>query len=282
MSQITNTSDLRTLTGNGGGGLVYPAGGNITLVGGAGIAITGQPGAHTITIDATGATASTFVTNSGTATPLAGTLLIVGANSSITTAAAGVGNHAVTVSLDNITNNAVLIGGPTETINNLTLINGQLPIGSTGASPVAGNITSTDGSLTISNGAGTIDLSVNGGGLSWSTVNANTLMLPNHGYSVDSNGGDIDMTLPVTSPAGAIIKIADIGVSNNAWTIKQNAGQVIKSALGITTTVGVAGDLQPAIDKFNSDVNNATITLLCVIANTQWNVEAANCILAPI
>lgn len=37
---------------------------------------------------------------------------------------------------------------------------GQIPIGDTGGVPVLGNITSSDGSVTITNGPGTIDLSV--------------------------------------------------------------------------------------------------------------------------
>jgi hypothetical protein len=40
--------------------------------------------------------------------------------------------------------------------------NGQIPIGQTGGVPVLGNITSLDGSVTVTNGAGTIDLSVVG------------------------------------------------------------------------------------------------------------------------
>lgn len=60
--------------------------------------------------------------------------------------------------------------------------NGQIPIGSTGADPVLANITSSDASVTISNGAGSINLAVPAGaGLSLaafgSTPNSNGLSL---------------------------------------------------------------------------------------------------------
>jgi hypothetical protein len=54
---------------------------------------------------------------------------------------------------------SVLIGGTNNSIDRLELADGQLVIGAFGARPVAGNITSTDGSVTITNGPGTIDLS---------------------------------------------------------------------------------------------------------------------------
>lgn len=47
------------------------------------------------------------------------------------------------------------------------LTNGQIPIGSTAGTPQAGNLTSSDGSITITNGSNTIDLSAAGGNFGW-------------------------------------------------------------------------------------------------------------------
>jgi hypothetical protein len=60
------------------------------------------------------------------------------------------------------TANTILYGaGPLLTMSELgPLTNGQLIIGSTGLAPVAGSLTSTNGSVTITGGAGTIDLAV--------------------------------------------------------------------------------------------------------------------------
>lgn len=62
-------------------------------------------------------------------------------------------------SVSNIIIWSVLIGGVNHSIDALELADGQLVIGSFGARPVASNITSTDGSITVTNGPGTIDLS---------------------------------------------------------------------------------------------------------------------------
>jgi hypothetical protein len=59
-----------------------------------------------------------------------------------------------------VTQHSLLVGGATSsTLNNLGVAtNGQLPIGSSGADPVLGNITSSSSTLLITNGAGTIDV----------------------------------------------------------------------------------------------------------------------------
>ena len=51
---------------------------------------------------------------------------------------------------------------------------GQIPIGDTGGVPILNNITSLDGSVTITNGPGTIDLSANGFTGTGSTIGAVT------------------------------------------------------------------------------------------------------------
>jgi hypothetical protein len=55
----------------------------------------------------------------------------------------------------------------------IVLSNGQLLIGRTGNSPVAGNITSLDSSVQVTNGSGTIDLSVAGDFVGYMTLNTN-------------------------------------------------------------------------------------------------------------
>lgn len=59
---------------------------------------------------------------------------------------------------------------------------GQLPIGQTGGIPVLGNITSIDGSVTVTNGPGSIDLSVSnelfGTGTTIGAVTTNLITIP--------------------------------------------------------------------------------------------------------
>ena len=147
-------------------------------------------------ISSSDAIATSYATNSGSAVPVANTLTIAGTsaqgvstsgsgstvtitNADWTTSQKGVGtlatnaetiagsvtNKAVTpddlkAKLGVQTANGIPYGaGNSSAISWLgAATNGQIPIGSTGSAPVLGNITSTGGSLTITNGAGTINI----------------------------------------------------------------------------------------------------------------------------
>jgi hypothetical protein len=161
-----------------------------------------------------------------------------------------------------VTQHAVLIGDAGEVPTNLgPLTNGQLVIGSTGVAPVAANLASVDASVTITNGAGSIDLSVAGGGIGWTEVTgAAQAGAVNSGY-ITNRGAGVTVTLPDTAALGSIIKIA--GKQGN-WVIAQNAGETIHFGNQDTTT-GVGGSLTATDD---SDC----VELLCTTANTNWTV----------
>lgn len=75
---ITSGVVFETLTGNSGG-VVPPSSNNINVVGdGTYITTTGNPGTSTLTISVTGAITQLYQTDSGTATPMAGTLQVLG------------------------------------------------------------------------------------------------------------------------------------------------------------------------------------------------------------
>ena len=80
---------------------------------------------------------------------------------------------------------------------------------------------------------------------------------------VTNNGATLTtFTLPATSAFGTTIEIA--GFSAGGWTLAQNSGQSINFGNAATTT-GVGGSL-------SSSNKNDYIRLLCVTANTTWNV----------
>lgn len=84
--------------------------------------------------------------------------------------------------------------------------NGQIPIGSTGNAPVLANITSSDGTVTITNGAGTIDLSATKSKGSTSTVGAvtgNILSVPLGGVAGTFQFEARVKGFESTGPAGA-------------------------------------------------------------------------------
>ncbi len=95
MSQIgrvvTNTGPggfVQTLTGNTGGA-VPPTAGNINVIGSGDVTVAGTPGTSTLTISLSGTIADSFHGNTGIATPVAGVLNVITANSTPTFVGSG-------------------------------------------------------------------------------------------------------------------------------------------------------------------------------------------------
>lgn len=98
---------------------------------------------------------------------------------------------------------------------------------------------------------------------SWSVVTGATqAMAVNKGY-IANNAGTCVMTLPSTAAVGDILEVTGI---NNAtgWQIAQNAGQIIHFGT-IDTTTGAGGSLA-------SVATRDSVRMVCVVANTQFNV----------
>lgn len=140
--------------------------------------------------------------------------------------------------------------------------NGQIPIGN-GSTYVAANITSTGGSVTITNGAGTINLESSG--ITWSTVaGTSQAIVKNNGY-IPLNAGLTTLTLPAAAAVGDMFRIA--GYGSGGWVLAQNAGQSV--ILGnATTTPGVTGSLA-------STNPHDCIEVICVVLNNQFQVISA-------
>jgi hypothetical protein len=140
---IANGTDGQVLIGSSAGS---PAWGSFT----AGANVTLTPGHNTLTIASTGGVAGGVTqvhTQAGTANELlADTSVTINGLAPLTTSggAAGPGTNTVQVALTNGANGQVLIGG--------------------GAGASWANLTSADGSVTITNGANTISLTTAGGG----------------------------------------------------------------------------------------------------------------------
>lgn len=98
-------------------------------------------------------------------------------------------------------------GGNNAAINWLAeAANGQIPIGSTGNNPILANITSSDGSVTVTNGPGSINLSVVGATGVVNSVTAGT------GVNVTPTTGNVVVSVLANS------KITKI-TSNGTWTV---------------------------------------------------------------
>ena len=141
------------------------------------------------------------------------------------------------------------------------MTNGQLIIGSTGATPTAATLTAGTG-ITIANSAGSITISGAGSGYSWTEVTGTTQqMAVNNGY-IANNAGLVTLTLPVSASLGDTVILQGKGVG--LFKIGQNSGQTIRFG-NVSTTTGTGGSLT-AIAQWNS------IELLCITATTEWAV----------
>lgn len=143
------------------------------------------------------------------------------------------------------------------------LTNGQLLIGSTGADPVGAVLTSTGASITITNGAGTINLETAAAGETWTDVTgASQTIAVNKGYTA-SNAGAVAFTLPAVAAYGTIFEVTT-GTTTGGWTIAQAAGQSIVFG-NATTTTGTGGSLA-------STLAGDGVRCLCIVANTGYKV----------
>jgi hypothetical protein len=114
-----------------------------------------------VTFSGSGSTETLTGNSGGAVSPTANNINTVGTGS--ITIVGNPGTSTLTTELTGLTNHSILVGAGTPTITSLGVAtNGQLPIGSTGADPVLANITSSGGTISITNGAGSISIDVNG------------------------------------------------------------------------------------------------------------------------
>lgn len=191
----------------------------------------------------------------------------MGTNNAINLSSSGLAKYdgAGTFSGVTTTNHNILLGAASNGITNLALTNGQLAIGSTGADPSAATLTAGTG-ISITNGAGSITLNAIGGGLTWTVVTGTSQSAAvNNGY-IANNAGLVTVTLPATSAVGDTVAVTGI---NNAtgWKVAQNAGNQIFFGASSTTS-GAGGSLA-------STATRDTVYLVCVTANSAWNVVSS-------
>lgn len=140
-----------------------------------------------------------------------------------------------------------------------SMTNGQLMIGSTGATPVLATLTGSGG-ISIVNTAGAITISGSGSGYGWTEVTGTTQsMAINNGY-IANNVALVTLTLPAVAAVGDTVILQ--GKGSGLYRIAQNAGQIINFGSS-PTTVGAGGSLT-ATNQFDS------IELICITANTTW------------
>jgi hypothetical protein len=165
--------------------------------------------------------------------------------------------------LSAITANTVMTGNGTGPVNLVAAgTNGQALLGSTGAEPIFATLSSSDGSVTFTPGAGTLSLQVAVPVSPWVDVTgASQAMAVNTSYTAD-RATLVTLTLPAVAAYGSTFRIVGKGVGG--WLLAQGAGQTVHFGVANTTT-GATGSLA-------SSAQYDTITFVCSIANTDFTV----------
>jgi hypothetical protein len=120
--------------------------------------------------------------------------------------------------------------------------------------------------ITVTPSSNTITISSSGGGgLTWNNTTSSTqAMAANNGYIANDSSSLVTFTLPVTAAQGTSMWIA--GNSADGWTIVENSGQSIN--FGSSSTTVTTGSLS-STNQYDA------VQLLCVVANTTFNVLSA-------
>ena len=153
-----------------------------------------------------------------------------------------------------------------------TLTDGQIVIGSTAGSPNSATLTAGTG-ITITNASNSITIAATGGGggLTFNTVTTSTQSMAINNIYYSTYAGTCVMTLPSTAAVGSIVQ--GITDSSHLIQIAQNSGQLIycgaQNGVSLVTTTGVGGSITTISP-------NTVITLMCIVANTTWEVIYTN------
>jgi len=291
VSALADSVDGTLLIGSTGGRPAWA-----TLTAGAGINITNAAGGVTIT--ATGAVASTFPCDGGTATPAAGATTIAG-GTNITTAGAG---STVTINLDaspsvagsltagvdlNMTSGDCTITGTTDAAQTIYLrANGgtseTLDIHSdqgTGANSI--NIHSDVGGLTLTSGLATTDainIVATSGGVDVDAADQINITCTENAADaivISASSGGIDIT-------GAGIAGEDIDISNTAsinLVSTEDAAEAIylRANGGVSETIRIHSDNGTSATSIDMDTDVGGITMTAGLAsNDAINIDATN------
>jgi hypothetical protein len=251
----SSAGDLETLTADSG--VATPVGGDINVVGGTNINTSATGDELEINLDSS--VTVTDVTG-GNLKVYANRLEAQNTNGSVVLYPNGTGE----VQVKNRTANTVAVYGTSGALlESSALTNGQLLIGSTGNAPVAANLTSTGGSVTITNTAGGINLEAAGssGGTTWSVVTATTASIAANQGIFCNNATGVTVTLPATAAVGDTYKVVAMGGSGVIFSVAVNTGQSIRIGNQFTTT---------STGQLRSTSIGDSLTVVCSVLNTAF------------
>jgi hypothetical protein len=103
------------------------------------------------------------------------------------------------------------------------------------------------------------------GAANYDVVTGTTQQAVTNASYVANSGSLVTITLPVTAAVGSRLHV--VGLGAGGWRVAQNANQLIHKS-GTATTTGTGGH----IDSGNRD---DAVTLVCTVADTEWNIIAS-------
>jgi hypothetical protein len=220
---------------------------DIVMEDGGGIG-TGENAADLFTVEAydvDGATYTTFITLTANNTPTCdlSTAVTMGTNAIYYATGTDVPVTDGGTGVSTLTDHGVLVGSGAAAVTALAVgTNGQVLVGSTGADPVFATVASADGSVEITGGAGTIDLSVTGTiAVNNQTGTTYELVLADNGKIVTcTNAAAITVTIPVNAdvalPVGTNVLISQNGAGT--VTLAPEGGVTLRSRGALLDTAG--------------------------------------------
>lgn len=217
-----------------------------------------------------GVNALTVDGDSGSASPSSGTITISGGTTGLTTSGTSatldltgtliVGNGGTGATT--LTSHGVLVGAGTSAISGLTVgTNGQVLLGSTGANPAFGTLTSSTG-IAFTTGAGSLAVNITGGGMKSNSVATASATGATQNSYICSDSAQTTVSLPSTSSLGDMFLICGTSANTGGWIVSQASGQEIFSGSNHTTS-GATGYIATA-------AANTSALLICTAANTTW------------
>jgi len=279
--EINAAVGVDSLSGDSGG----PLTGALTIAGGTNITTAAAGSDVTVNLDATitltTVNATTFDTNiAAAAVTLAGTSLLADGtdtNISINITAKGTGTVIIDdltlttdlavseggTGLSSLNDHSVLLGAAAANMNYVAVgATGTILVANTAADPTwlaAG----TNTHVLTAKGAGVAPAwEAPTGDFTWSEVTGTTqAAVVDAGY-ITNNAALVTVTLPDTAALGSVLRITGKGAGG--WKLAQNAGETVYFGTS-STTPGAGGSLA-------STAVRDTVELVCVTADTDWNV----------
>ena len=267
--------EVETLTGNSGGA-ISPTAGNINTLGAGSITIAGS--GSTLTTQLTGLTNHAVLVGAGTSTitnvgPTAVVGQVLQSAGSSADPAFSTATYPLTTTINQIlfssaanavtglatANSATLVttsaGVPVFTG---TMTNGQIIVGSTGATPTAATLTAGTG-VSIVNAAGAITINATGAGLTWQEISTATNAVANNGYIATAA---LTLTLPSAPAMGTTV--GTMVLTTGALTIKAQNTDTIRMGAQVSAAAGTA------VSQVNAAITGASVQLIYDATSGVW------------